>query len=122
MTDTAALVTIEAWEPEDTFGARLALIRQRFHWNVTEASAATGIPAATWTKWEEGSQPRDYIGTCEKIAASVGCSTKWLVEGHRNWKLMTGPDLRLCHSGPLGERRDSTHEQLRLPHLTLVPT
>lgn len=124
MTDTAALVDLAPWVPEDTFGSRLALIRQHFHWNVSEAAKATGIAPATWTTWEEGSSPRDYIATCEKIAAKVGCSTKWLVEGHKNWKQLTPPDLRLLvnrQDGGSAQVDASEPEQLKIRLLHSVP-
>lgn len=89
MTDVASLSDLEPWIPEDSFGARLALIRQRFHWNVTEAANASGISPATWTTWEGGSLPRDFIATCEKIATATGCSMRWLA-GAQNWKILKG--------------------------------
>lgn len=97
LTDAATLG--EDWVPEDTFGSRLALVRNRFGWNVKEAAEHCDISHQSWRNWEEGALPRDYIGTCEKISAKVGCSMKWLVGGSRNWKEMTTADLAILPGG-----------------------
>lgn len=118
MTDVATLHDLEVWTPEDTFGARLALIRQRFHWNVSEAATACGIAPATWTKWEEGAQPRDYMATCHKIASTVNCSEKWLVAGAQNWKVMRAVDLQVvpgAHAQRGGTPKGEDPNQLPLP-------
>ena len=70
------------WIPgDDTFGARLALIRQRMGWgNTKEAALACGLPVQSWRGWErDGRQPRDYMGTCQAIADATGVNVYWLL-------------------------------------------
>lgn len=82
---TANTVTA-AWIPDDsTFGARLALIRQRMAWgNVKEAAEACGIPVQSWRTWErDGVEPRGLTRIAERISAATGCDYGWLVDGPR---------------------------------------
>jgi transcriptional regulator with XRE-family HTH domain len=66
----------------DSFGARLALIRQSARMNMKEAAKAAGVPAATWRAWElAGSLPHDYVGTCRKVAAAFGIDPQWVMVG-----------------------------------------
>jgi hypothetical protein len=65
----------------DTFGARLALVRQYRKWNVTEAADASSIPEATWRTWEEGRSPRNMGKVCESIAKASGVDLFWLAFG-----------------------------------------
>lgn len=72
----------DKWIPEDTFGARLALIRQHKGWNVTEAADACGLHAETWRQWEKtGRTPRGVYAVARKIADATGCDYDWLVVG-----------------------------------------
>ena len=87
----------EAWVPEDTFGSRLAQIRQRLGLNTARAAERCSLSDESWRQWEKGSRPRDYEATCRQIAAQTGCSLAWLMSGDQNWKLMMGPDLQLVH-------------------------
>lgn len=73
--------TTEAWVPTDTFGARLALIRQHFHWNVLEAATACGLVDQSWSNWEGGKIPRNMPEVCTKIAAATGADFTWLMVG-----------------------------------------
>lgn len=69
------------WVPTDaSFGARLALLRQRMGWgNTKEAALACGLPVQSWRGWERDNRmPRDYIGTCQKIADATGVDVWWL--------------------------------------------
>jgi transcriptional regulator with XRE-family HTH domain len=69
------------WVATDAaFGARLALIRQRMGWgNTKEAALACGLPVQSWRGWERDNRaPRDFIGTCQKIADATGCDLIWL--------------------------------------------
>lgn len=75
-TDRAA-----GWVATDaSFGARLALVRQRMGWgNTKEAALACGLPVQSWRGWERDNRaPRDFVGTCRKIAAATGCDIWWL--------------------------------------------
>lgn len=64
----------------DSFGARLALVRQRMGWgNVKEAALACGLPVESWRGWErDNASPRNLIDACRKIAARTGCDVHWL--------------------------------------------
>lgn len=77
------LVETDEWVPRDTFGARLALVRQRNGWNVKEAADACGLNDQSWRNWEEPESkgPRDYAGVCAKIAEQAGCELRWLMAG-----------------------------------------
>lgn len=71
------------WTANDaTFGARLALIRQRMEWNVKEAALACGIPPQSWRTWETGVMPHGgrYFELCAQIAGTVHCDYGWLVD------------------------------------------
>jgi hypothetical protein len=87
---TTAIETTTAqttpWIPtDDTFGARLALVRQKMGWgNVKEAALACGLPPESWRTWErDGVQPRGLVDIAEKIADRVGCDFDWLLRGQR---------------------------------------
>jgi hypothetical protein len=72
------------WTADDsTFGARLALIRQRMGWgNVKEAALACGLPVESWRAWERNNvAPRRYIEICRAISERTGCSFRWLAVG-----------------------------------------
>lgn len=73
----------EPWTANDaTFGARLALIRQRMGWgNLKEAAVACGMPVESWRAWERDNVlPRRYLETCAQIATATGCDYGWLVD------------------------------------------
>jgi hypothetical protein len=74
---------MEAWVPADTFAARLALVRQHLGgWNVKKAATYCGIDDQSWRNWEAGKgAPRDYEGTCRRIAERTGCDLRWLMAG-----------------------------------------
>lgn len=90
---TTANVDIpEPWIPgDDTFGARLALVRQRMGWgNVAEAAEACDIPVPSWRNWErDGRTPRNIIEISGKIAARTGCDQLWLERGRAGRLLVT---------------------------------
>lgn len=70
------------WTVDDsTFGARLALVRQRMQWNIKEAARECGIPAASWGSWENGAMPRRYTEMCRLIAERTGADYGWLLDG-----------------------------------------
>lgn len=76
---------LEPWTANDTtFGARLALIRQRMAWgNVKEAALICGIAPQSWRSWErDGVMPQGsrYFNICAQIAARAGCDYGWLVD------------------------------------------
>jgi len=72
----------QGWTVDDsTFGARLALVRQRMQWNIKEAARECGIPAASWGAWESGAMPRRYTEMCQLIANRTGANFMWLLAG-----------------------------------------
>lgn len=83
MTDSEA-ARPEGWVPDLlTFGARLALVRQRMGWtNVKEAAISCSIAPETWRRWETGKfEPRGLIAACMKIAGVTGVDYRWLALG-----------------------------------------
>lgn len=69
------------WVPEDTFGARLALIRNRKGWNIRQAALACGTSDHNWRAWEHGTIPRSLFKVASKIAEVSGCDYDWLLIG-----------------------------------------
>lgn len=83
--------TIEAdfdWVPEDTFGNRLALLRNQLQLNLEEAASACGIPRATWASWENGRKPHNLTEKVELIHRGLRVNRMWLLLGAegQNWK------------------------------------
>lgn len=78
-TDAAA----HRWVPDtSTFGARLALIRQKKGWNLKEAALACGLPSGSWREWElKNRDPRSMQHIVEQIADHTGCDDYWLMTG-----------------------------------------
>lgn len=85
MSELTAQSNIEeiGWIPGETFGKRLAEIRQVMGWNSSEAAEACGLSRVSWQNWEAGAKPRDYEDACKQIAAATGCSLVWLMTGQR---------------------------------------
>lgn len=96
------------WVPDtSTFGARLALVRQRMGWNLKEAALACGLPQASWREWElKGRDPRGIQTIVEKIAERTGVDDYWLLTGKTTPK--GGPDGG--GGGLLLPRMDSNHQ------------
>ena len=96
------------WVPrDDTFGARLALVRQRFGWNLKEASLACGLPQNAWLEWEsKGRVPRNIAEVAEKISAHTGADDYWL---------MTGKTLGDFPSGPISDGSPLSDSNRRPP-------
>jgi hypothetical protein len=76
----------------DSFGARLALVRQYLGgWNVKRTAQRCGIDEQSWRNWEQGSKPRDLIAVCRQISDSTDVDYAWLALG--------GPLRSRCSSG-----------------------
>lgn len=93
MNRTDGQADAKGWTADDsTFGARLALIRQRKGWgNVREAATACGVPTETWRTWErDGVLPRHYADVCLRISETTGADYFWLLTGS---KAPTSPPL-----------------------------
>jgi transcriptional regulator with XRE-family HTH domain len=78
-----ALEADDYWVPEDNFGARLALVRQRMGWNVKQAAEACGFGAQSWHNWEDGKNPRGFETVARQISDATGCNLVWLLAGDR---------------------------------------
>lgn len=84
MTTDAVTQQAASWTADaSTFGARLALIRQRMGWgNVKTAAHECGLPAESWRNWErDGMEPRRLVTIAMAIATRTGCDYLWLVHG-----------------------------------------
>lgn len=108
------------WVPGDSFGGRLAAIRQEMGWNNSEAAKACGLDRQSWQNWEDGSRPRNLEVVAAKIAAATGCNLVWLLTGQRpaGTEVRTGSFatlLTLIHG-------DGTSDRLARPvrHLSVV--
>ena len=66
---------------DDTFGARLALVRQRMGWNIAEAARTCGVNGESWRLWEQGRSPSRLTTIAMGIASATGCDYLWLVHG-----------------------------------------
>lgn len=92
----------EPWIPRDTFGARLALVRQHMGWNTAQAAAACGLGDVNWRKWEHGRSPRNVHEVARQIADRTGCDYSWLMLGSSGGLALRGlpkPDLTVLDGG-----------------------
>lgn len=71
----------EHWVPKDTFGARLALIRQEKGWNIREAALACGQKPQNWSNWEAGASCRKREDVARAISDATNCDYVWLLAG-----------------------------------------
>ncbi len=84
MTSPQTTARSTGWTPDDsTFGARLALVRQRMGWgNVKEAATECGLPPESWRTWERDNVvPRRVVEIAALIAEKTGCDYGWLLAG-----------------------------------------
>lgn len=95
----------QGWVPADTFGARLALIRQSMGWaTAAEAAFACGdLGDQNWRNWEAGRRPREFERVCRKIVQHADdCDLDWLMRGGplevQKFAMLMRPDLRI-HAG-----------------------
>lgn len=104
---TARNQSQEPWIPStETFGARIALLRQNMAWpTIKEAALACGIGRQSWSNWEAGKRVMDYQDVCRKIADRTGVDEYWL---------LTGKTVATAQA-PLG-----LSEQLELPGFQLA--
>lgn len=82
---TASNQRQESWVPTtETFGARLALLRQNMKWpTIKEAALACGLGRQSWSNWEAGKRVLDYQDVCAKISARTGVDRYWLMTGEQ---------------------------------------
>ena len=70
------------WIPDaSTLGARLALVRWRMGWNMKEAERECNLTQNSWSKWEDGVSPRNYIEVINRIVLRTGVNKVWLMDG-----------------------------------------
>lgn len=69
------------WIPTDTFGARLLLLRKQKGLTVEQAAKVCGLATPTWTTWENGAHPRDFIRAVSRISEHLGVDRDWLTWG-----------------------------------------
>ena len=96
------------WIPSlNSFGARLAVVRQEMGWgNVKEAADACGLPAESWRSWErDGRHPRELLRVAQRVSSTVGCDFYWLVAG--SYAPGNGERHPVGCRCDLGARRDS---------------
>ncbi len=67
------------WMPGDSWGSRLAQVRQVMGWNQTEAAFACGLSARNWKRWEDGAMPRDLTDSALKISGVTEVDYLWLL-------------------------------------------
>lgn len=103
----------------DTFGARLAVVRQSLGgWNVKRAADLCGVDDQSWRNWEQGSKPRDMEATCRQIAKATGFNYEWLMIGGP----LTSPGYKSAFLEAIdGEDPDQLELPLFRPALTVVP-
>lgn len=75
--------TRTSWIPDTaTFGARLALVRWRMGWNLKEAATECNLPSTnSWSNWEEGAMPRNYVDVVNRIVLRTRVDKVWLMTG-----------------------------------------
>lgn len=71
----------DPWVPIDSFGARLALVRQHLGLNVKEAAKRCDINDQSWRNWEAGKAPRGMDRVARKIATALAVDYTWLMVG-----------------------------------------
>jgi hypothetical protein len=71
----------DSWVPDDTFGARLALVRQRMRWNVAQAERECGFGEGVWRTWEAGRRPQNMDEVVRSIVARTSADRDWLMWG-----------------------------------------
>jgi transcriptional regulator with XRE-family HTH domain len=88
-------ITAVRWIPSTkTFGARLALVRWRMGWNLSEAAEACGLPEANWREWElNGRTPRNISEVALTISErALGVDDYWLSTGRTTGVYPDGPE------------------------------
>ena len=111
MSSDATADQAEAWIADDsTFGARLALIRQKMGWgNIAKAAKEVGVPTDSWRNWEvDGREPHRMPTIAMAIATRVGCAYRWLVHGPGR-----GDDVSTAPTPPI-ERSNERYVEARV--------
>lgn len=108
MTTSAGTTPPAPWVPDtSTFGARLALVRQKMGWgNVKVAAQQCGVPVESWRNWErDGMEPRRLVTIAMAIATRTGVDVDWLVYGPNGKTIQVGGQVSSNYlSDPLAPR------------------
>lgn len=76
------LPTPEPWIPEDSFRARLGVLRVVLGGlNIKQAAMLCGISPENWRRWEAGSGPRNLEEVARTISKATGVDYRWLIGG-----------------------------------------
>jgi hypothetical protein len=68
--------------PLDTFGTRLAIVRQSMGgWNIKRAALECGLDPGSWGAWEKGASPQRREEIARKISDRTRFSYQWLMVG-----------------------------------------
>lgn len=68
--------------PADILMVRLAIARMHAgHLTIREAAERCGLNYASWSNWEQGSQPRNFLDVIEAISAGLDVDHNWLMYG-----------------------------------------
>jgi transcriptional regulator with XRE-family HTH domain len=80
---TALRETERGWIPSaNSFGARLALVRNHLGLNAKAAAERAGVDDSSWLAWEtKGTKPRDLVEKARQISDTLGCDFIWLLTG-----------------------------------------
>lgn len=100
--------------PQDTFRARLMLVRLHAgDLTIKQAAEKSGLNYGSWSNWERGGKPRDILDVADSISAAFGVDREWLLYGGQ----LAAEIRRRDRHG----RRDSSENKLRSPHATSRP-
>ncbi len=87
MADTAEKGSEGMWVPEDSFATRLLVVRRTRGLSQAEAARRCDLDDGSWSNWENGTMPRDFLSVVTKISNGLGVDPRYLMPG-----LSTGYD------------------------------
>lgn len=67
--------------PVDTFAARVMLARAYVGLNIEDAAQKCGLNRQSWSNWEKGMRPRDFLDVVQAISEGLGIDRDWLMWG-----------------------------------------
>lgn len=68
--------------PADTFASRLMLVRVHAGYlTIKQAAEACGLNYGSWSNWERGSRPQDWVDVLDAISGKLGIDRTWLERG-----------------------------------------
>lgn len=69
------------WRPTDSFGNRLAVIRNELGLTQQQAAERCGLDDGSWSNWERGANPREKERVVYKIVRGLHVDREWLMWG-----------------------------------------